>query len=415
MKKTLAALAVLSAFAGSAIAADVTLYGRIDMGLSYTNQDADVAHEDDVNSFEMSSGTYTGNRFGLKGTEELGNGAKVGFVLENGFNGDDGTLNADGSIFDREATLKLITNYGEIGLGRVGILALDAGSYGIGGGFTPFGTGWGDVGNQHLLWGAGYSSRFSNMLTLATPEMAGFKVYAQYSFGDGSGDENKSSSNRYYGIGATYNNGGLSLAAVVDSINKKSNPELEVDGKDMAIPGVDVKDTVRVIIGGSYDFGFVKPYLSAAYFKDGNISTLGDIYDRDVNSGLHNSAVPEGTGKINVADAMSFMYFDGYAIALGADVPAFGGKFHGMVGYLDADSDRSAMGDHNDVFNEFGTIDFTRWMVGVGYDYNLSKRTVVYAGGGYMKDSWEFSGNADAFKDNDPSMFQFNIGMAHYF
>ena len=27
----------------------------------------------------------------------------------------------------------------------------------------------------------------------------------------------------------------------------------------------------------------------------------------------------------------------------------------------------------------------------------------------------EFSGNADAFKDNDPSMFQFNIGMAHYF
>lgn len=53
MKKTLAALAVLSAFAGSAIAADVTLYGRIDMGLSYTNQDADVAHEDDVNSFEL--------------------------------------------------------------------------------------------------------------------------------------------------------------------------------------------------------------------------------------------------------------------------------------------------------------------------------------------------------------------------
>ena len=86
-----------------------------------------------------------------------------------------------------------------------------------------------------------------------------------------------------------------------------------------------------------------------------------------------------------------------------------------MVGYLDADSDRSAMGDHNDVFNEFGTIDFTRWMVGVGYDYNLSKRTVVYAGGGYIKDSWEFSGNADTFKDNDPSMFQFNIGMAHYF
>ena len=414
MKKTLAALAVLSAFAGSAIAADVTLYGRIDMGLSYTNQDADVAHEDDVNSFEMSSGTYTGNRFGLKGTEELGNGAKVGFVLENGFNGDDGTLNADGSIFDREATLKLITNYGEVGLGRVGILALDAGSYGIGGGFTPFGTGWGDVGNQHLLWGAGYSSRFSNMLTLATPEMAGFKVYAQYSFGDGSGDENKSSSNRYYGIGATYNNGGLNLAAVVDSINKKSNPELEIDGKDQALNNADVKDTVRVIIGGSYDFGFVKPYLSAAYFKDGNISTLGDIYDRDINETNLPTSVTGGTGKVNVADVMSYLYFDGYAVALGADVPAFGGTLHGMLGYVDADSDRNVGGSSDHVLG-IDKIDFNRWIVGLGYDYNLSKRTVVYAAGGYMKDSWEFKGTTHKYPENDPSMFQFNIGMAHYF
>lgn len=413
MKKTLAALAVLSAFAGSAIAADVTLYGRIDMGLSYTNQDADVAHEDDVNSFEMSSGTYTGNRFGLKGTEELGNGAKVGFVLENGFNGDDGTLNADGSIFDREATLKLITNYGEVGLGRVGILALDAGSYGIGGGFTPFGTGWGDVGNQHLLWGAGYSSRFSNMLTLATPEMAGFKVYAQYSFGDGSGDENKSNSNRYYGIGATYNNGGLSLAAVVDSLNKETDPTLDIGADDPYKIDGDVKDTVRFIIGGSYDFGFVKPYLSAAYFKDGNVTTLGSIYDRDISGTIGADKVK---ATVNVEDLMSYMYFDGYAIALGADVPAFGGKFHGMVGYVDADSDRNVAGDADKVFG-IDKIDFKRWIVGVGYDYNLSKRTVVYAAGGYMKDSWDFNG-ADADKqypETDPSMWQFNIGMAHYF
>lgn len=59
MKKTLAALAVLSAFAGSAIAADVTLYGRVDLGLRYTNVDADVQGEDDVSQFEMASGNYT--------------------------------------------------------------------------------------------------------------------------------------------------------------------------------------------------------------------------------------------------------------------------------------------------------------------------------------------------------------------
>ena len=405
MKKTLAALAVLSAFAGSAIAADVTLYGRVDLGLRYTNVDADIQGEDDVSQFEMASGNYTGNRFGLKGTEELGNGLKVGFVLENGFNADDGSLGTSGDIFDREAQVKIMGNFGELGLGRSSIIASDAGSYGIGGGFNTFGTGWGDVGSQSLLWGAGFSSRYDNMLTYVTPEFAGFKVYAQYSFGDGSGDENKSTSNRYYGIGATYTNGGLNLLAVVDSVNKKSNPEIEFKGNDTAIPNADVKDTVRAVVGGSYDFGFVKPYLAVGYFKDGSITDMGGVYDRDTEIILG-----EETGKANLGDAMSYMYFDGFAVAVGADAPLFGGTIHGMLGYLDADSDRDVTGSYDG-----DKIDFTRWIVGVGYDYNLSKRTVVYVDAGYMKDSWEFKGLGDAGLDNDPTMFQAALGMVHYF
>ena len=157
----------------------------------------------------------------------------------------------------------------------------------------------------------------------------------------------------------------------------------------------------------------MKPYLSAAYFKDGNVTTLGSIYDRDISGTIGADKVK---ATVNVEDLMSYMYFDGYAIALGADVPAFGGKFHGMVGYVDADSDRNVAGDADKVFG-IDKIDFKRWIVGVGYDYNLSKRTVVYAAGGYMKDSWDFNG-ADADKqypETDPSMWQFNIGMAHYF
>ena len=405
MKKTLAALAVLSAFAGSAIAADVTLYGRVDLGLRYTNVDADIQGEDDVSQFEMASGNYTGNRFGLKGTEELGNGLKVGFVLENGFNADDGSLGTSGDIFDREAQVKIMGNFGELGLGRSSIIASDSGSYGIGGGFNTFGTGWGDVGSQSLLWGAGFSSRYDNMLTYVTPEFAGFKVYAQYSFGDGSGDENKSTSNRYYGIGATYTNGGLNLLAVVDSVNKKSNPTIEVGGKSETISDylpVDVKDTVRAVVGGSYDFGVVKPYLAVGYFKEGSISDMGGVYDRDIDA-----------IDVNLGDVMSYVYFDGFAVALGADAPLFGGKIHGMVGYLDADSDRTVLGSNSDL--GLDKIDFTRWMVGVGYDYNLSKRTVVYVDAGYMKDSWEFKGLGDAGLDNDPTMFQAALGMVHYF
>ena len=83
MKKTLAALAVLGAFAGSAMAADVTLYGALDTGFEYihTKTTGDKA----VDTFDMQTGWDTGNRWGLKGSEDLGNGYKVGFKLESGF------------------------------------------------------------------------------------------------------------------------------------------------------------------------------------------------------------------------------------------------------------------------------------------------------------------------------------------
>ena len=42
MKKTLAAVAVLGAFAGSALAADVTLYGRIDTGFNFSSNSISV-------------------------------------------------------------------------------------------------------------------------------------------------------------------------------------------------------------------------------------------------------------------------------------------------------------------------------------------------------------------------------------
>ena len=81
MKKTmLAAAAALGATA--ACAADVTVYGLVDYGLMYTGTDngSNTSHVT-----EMTSGKNLGSRFGFKGSEDLGNGVKVGFILENGF------------------------------------------------------------------------------------------------------------------------------------------------------------------------------------------------------------------------------------------------------------------------------------------------------------------------------------------
>ena len=73
MKKTLAALAVLGAFAGSAAAADVQLYGVVDEGFIYTN--TKVTDEKSDNQFQLGSAS-TRLPLGLEGTEDLGNGYK---------------------------------------------------------------------------------------------------------------------------------------------------------------------------------------------------------------------------------------------------------------------------------------------------------------------------------------------------
>ena len=150
-KKTLAAVAVLGAFAGSAFAANVTMYGIIDTGLGYTS--TDKGYGEDVNTFQMRAGQNSSNRFGVKGEEDLGNGVKVGFVLENGFNSDDGTFNNGDRLFDREALLYVNGTFGELGMGRQGELASGNGRYGLfGGKVSPFSTAWADIGGQRLLY-----------------------------------------------------------------------------------------------------------------------------------------------------------------------------------------------------------------------------------------------------------------------
>lgn len=366
-KKSLAAVAVLAAFAGSAYAADVTMYGRVDLGLRFTNTDADVAGQDDVSKFEMASGNYTGSRFGVKGEEDLGNGMKVGFVLENGFTADDGSLGTADRLFDRQASLHVKGSFGEVALGRMGILNGTAGTFGIGQ-LSSLETGWGDVGNQNLIWGAGFSSRYDNMVTYATPEFAGAKVLAQYSFGANGEGEGKPTTDRYAGIGATYDANNFALRLIVDTINKKSGPNLG-----------DVDDTLRVTLGGSYDFGMVKPFLAASYFKDGTVGTMAGI----------------GGG----ADKS---IYDGYGVVLGANAPLFGGTLKATAGYLKAEEQNVATGDKAE--------DIDRFIVGAGYEYKLSKRTLVYVDAGYGQDDIDNKTNGDK-----PAYFQAAFGMAHYF
>lgn len=386
-KKSLIAVAALSALAGSAMAADVQIYGRIDTGFRYQNVDYDVAGVDDDSSFGMVSGNYSGSRVGIKGSEDLGNGLTVGFVLENGFEGDDGSFDSNEELFGREALLYLEGDFGKVGFGRMGILNSTAGSFAIGN-FTPWGTGWGSVGDQSLIFGASIGSRWDNMISYRSPEFAGFQVHAQYSLGANTYDdeddptityeEGKTTTDRYYAIGATYNVGGLNLIGIVDSVNEKH------------VTGDDPDDTLRVTIGGSYDFGVVKPYLSAAYFKDAAMKTWMDSF---------------ASGKTAYIESYLKGDWDGYGVILGASAPLVGGTAHMTIGYMDAE-------EQNKAVNNIGA-DLTRYTFAVGYEYPLSKRTKVYADAGYFKDEFDWGeGGGDSV---EPEGYQAAVGMIHYF
>lgn len=395
-KKSLIAVAALSALAGSAMAADVQIYGRIDTGFRYQNVDYDVAGVADSSSFEMVSGNYSGSRVGIKGSEDLGNGLTVGFVLENGFDSDDGSFDSNEEIFGREALLYLEGDFGKIGFGRMGILNSTAGSFAIGN-FTPWGTGWGAVGDQSLIFGAEFGTRWDNMVSYRSPEFAGFQVHAQYSFGantdaeeDAYAKEGKTTSDRYYAIGATYKLGGLNLIGIVDSINEKHQT------KNAAADYGDPDDTLRVTIGGSYDFGVVKPYVSAAYFKDARMKSWLSAYSKG--------------GQITSANLKGD--WDGFGVIVGASAPLVGGTAHMTIGYMDAEA-QDFVEDRKVANSKEVGADLKRYTFSVGYEYPLSKRTKVYGDAGYFKDEMDYGDKG--WTDREPEGYQAAVGMIHYF
>ena len=155
-----ASVAVLGAFAGSALAADVQLYGLVDLGLNWTQVDKGTTTTD---SFGMGSGQNSGSRFGLKGTEDLGNGYKVGFNLENSFKADDGALDKGSRLFHRESILFVETPYGELSAGRTGGLDSGVGRYGqMGSGATAMSTGWDNIAKTGKVF-LGLGDRMDNL------------------------------------------------------------------------------------------------------------------------------------------------------------------------------------------------------------------------------------------------------------
>ena len=382
MKKTIAAVAVLGAFTGSAIAADVTLYGVVDLGLAYNHVDTDDVSGKNIKSFSMESGQNSGSRWGLKGTEDLGNGLTVGFILEDGFKADTGAQGDQ--MFDRESSLFIEGNFGKLAFGRMGSINQGVSSWGLAGNLSAFGTSF----NNYVAQTGNFIStpgKWDNMISYKSPTFAGATLYAQYSMGKTTSEgkavegavENESSADRYYAIGATYANGPFLGYLAVDSTNYKS----WYDGA-----AHDTDDSLTVTLGGNYDFEIAKVYLGAQYFDEVEMNSIGGVMGK-----LH----PHDDAKIK-----------GFGVGLSASAPLAGGTGMFGVAYVDAKQASSAP--------EGADFDVTRWVVSAGYDYPFSKRTDAYAVASYMNDKMEDKGEGADSKWN-PSAYTFMVGLRHKF
>lgn len=401
LKKSLIAIATLGAFAGSAMAADITISGRIDTGLNFHDREVKELGVTtvDENTFQMKTGQYSSSRITIKGSEDLGNGMKVGFILENGFDSDNGDLAQDGKIFGREAIVYLEGDFGHFSMGREGALSSGVGSYNVVWGFSPWGTGWGDYANPKGQFMVGDRDRFNNTLTYRSPEFAGVQVYAQYSLAADADEDDQSTKNkRYAGLGATYKLGAFSTGIVVDTIMNKSTE-------------ANTEDSLGVSWGASYDFGVTKPMILVQYGKNENklggfgVSDL--YYFRDNMRNLTNEGLT------------------GYGVTLGAITPLLGGNLYTSVSYTDGefDGDATSQRYHGEEWVSSTRVydgDLQRWGIAVGYDYPLSKRTKLYGFAAYNEG--EIKGNQAGGNAGDPTSgkleqtdIEAGVGLIHYF
>jgi predicted porin len=345
MSKKLLAAAIAAALAPAAVmaeASNVTMYGRIDYGFMSRGGDsggnAQNARTGRLNDFEDGIGGT--NRFGFKGTEDLGNGLKAIYEFEFGFSGDTG--NSFGNTTNRHSWVGLTGAFGTALGGRV-----DGARYSFVGKYDPFKNQ--TVGNAGSLFGAtsglGQADRADNAVVYISPELApGLKFLAAYTTAllatpndAGSGAANAFSSNiengdtPLYAIAAMYDNGPLSVT--LDYENLKIKNANTLTGSDLEYD--------LYVAGASYDFGVVK---------------LSAYYEKTEGSNRASRGVAGTNGAAITSDG------DGWLIGLTAPVTS---NVKVMASFVKANDDRQA------------NMDCDKWAI--GGEYAFSKRTTAYA------------------------------------
>jgi len=343
-KRGAAALAVASALgamsAGAQAQSSVTLYGLVDAWAGMTKNLGASDRAAVVNSGGMSTSYW-----GMKGSEDLGNGLKAIFTLEAFFRpdtGKGGRFDGD-TFFARNSFVGLQSNsWGSIKLGRntpqyfVSTIL-----------FNPFGDSYtfspmvfhtylgngrtGAAGISGLVGDSGWN----NSILYSTPDINGFTGTLMYGAGEQAGHNGQNK----FGAGFLYFRGNFAATAAFQQVRFDANP----GDLNALVAGFQRQTATQ--LGASYDFGVVKLYGQYQYIK--NTIATGDAKS---NGGQLGVSIPVGPGSVLASYAYT---------------------------------------------KTSGAADVKRNTWAIGYDYSLSKRTDVYAA--YFRDKVSDLSSADTF------------------
>ncbi|MFM0223103.1 porin [Paraburkholderia dipogonis] len=309
----------------------VTLYGAIDTGLRYTTN---AATSKNATTWGLGSGALMGSRFGLKGSEDIGNGTAVRFVLEDGFIPTTGAFDQQGQLFGRQAWVGIDNpTYGMLQAGRI---------YSI-----PF---WQlsnyDAFNFPNYLQEAWETRFFGVRLDNSAKYsfsrAGFGLQLQHSFGGQAGDFQAGSTDA---IALTYNGSGLAVGAVAQRSSDAADRHANVFGG-----------------GANYSLGPVTLYGLYIYSKRDAGFTVGTASG----SALANTSILSNANTAAGVNKQTASRRDSYA-EIGANYRVTPALSVGASLMLD-----NVAGVAGDAGGKIKTL------VAL-IDYRLSKRTDIYA------------------------------------
>lgn len=352
MQKKLIALAVAGLASTAAFAqSNVTIYGAADA--TFDNVRATGATAGSGSDFKARNRVTANSSFiGFKGVEDLGNGMKAVFQIENGVNLDNG---AAGAWNNRDSYVGVAAGFGTIVAGNLtGPTRALGAKLDINSGATGIGANTALLGKLGGGSGAGaFDQRITNAIAYVSPTIAGFTGVIGYSAGltnnmigttnangtaaaaaagnalagrENAGVGTTVRGNTAWTLGLNYETGPVYVGYAYTAVNASSNGALAADG---LLAGVDKLENHRL----------------GAIYKVGSAGQVGFMWDRTVANPTAGSDVKQNvyylSGKFNVTSAGAII--GQYGVAKDVTASNDTGAKHVVLGYEHSLSKRTVL------------------------------------------------------------------------